>query len=87
MDGAIVPLSDKDLLLTSGSPQHSFLVFIERPFCPMCQDITSANDDDPFCVLCLVLQKRKNMASEDFYDFSAWMKDLERICITIFKTN
>lgn len=68
-----------------------FGLFSERPFCPMCRDITSANDDVPVCALCLcsclVLQLKKKKASEDFYDFTAWMKDLERICITIFITN
>lgn len=28
------------------------LGFSERPFCPMCRDVPSANDDVPFCVLC-----------------------------------
>lgn len=38
------------------------------------------------CSSCVTAEKKKK-ASEDFYDFSAWMKDLERICITIFITN
>lgn len=53
LDGAVVPLWQRQLL-TSGSPprlQHS-LGFLERPFCPVCRDVPSANDDVPFCVLC-----------------------------------
>lgn len=92
LDVAVVPLWQRQLL-TSGSPsrlRHSLVFFSERPFCPARGDIPGANDDVPFCVLCscfLCVAAGKKKASEDFYDFSAWMKDLERICITIFITN
>lgn len=43
--------------------QFWVLFFSERPFCPMCQDISSANDDVPFCVICLVLQLKKKKKS------------------------
>lgn len=66
LDGAIVPLWQR-LVVDKWKSAAQFSGFHKRPFCPMCQeDITSANDDDPFCVLCLVLQKKKTWLQKIF---------------------